>query len=103
MRYGMLGLYSAVLQAVGAILALGALVVGGIVIALALGSLTPLSPLVVPLALLGMLAGCIHGLGAIAFGQLLGLAIDVEHNTRLAIRTPELDRIRALDRGYGDD
>lgn len=97
MRYGMLGLYSAVMQALGLIVAFGSFIIGIVVIARMVISTSPYSAFVMLYTIAVTVGGCFGGLGYAAFGQLLGLWIDVEHNTRLAIRTPLLDQL------YGDD
>ena len=85
MRYGMLGLYSAIMQALGIAVAILSFFGGVVVIAFMLTSLTRIAPLSILMAIAGMVGGCFVGLAYAAIGQLVALAIDVEHNTRMAV------------------
>jgi hypothetical protein len=93
MRYGMLGLYSAVIQALGLLTCIGSLVVGCLMVVGLMRQPQGYTPVAMMITLGGTIGGAFGGLGYAAYGQLLMVWMDVEQNTRLAIRRPILDRL----------
>lgn len=87
MRYGALAFSSAMLQAVGLIIGLGSPVVGcGVAVYAQRTYDAHTAGLIIAAAIGGALLGCLVGLGYAALGQRYAVTIDIEYNTRLAMR-----------------
>jgi hypothetical protein len=97
MRYRILVLYSAIIQALGLLTCLGSLIIGGLMVIGLLRQPQGYTAMAMLIALGSTIGGAFGDLGYAAYGQILMVWMDVEQNTRLASERP------LRERRYADD